>query len=1274
MRNLILTLGSLFTLSISFSQAPKVKANKYPSLFWEITGNGLSRPSYLFGTMHVSSKMAFHLSDSFYLGIKNADVVALETDPATWQEDLSKYDMEEQMYSYLRGRRDYGYQSLNDYLSINTLKAFPYEKLMMQALYSSPAIINSFLYRSGSEVSSDFEEDTYLDLYIFQAGKKWNKKVCGVEDFDESMKLVKEAYADAAKEKNQPERSYDFDEDFSFAKLEEAYRSGNLDWLDSINKVNSRSAAFDEKFVYKRNEIQANSIDSILKAKMSLFVGVGAAHLPGNRGVIELLRKKGYKLRPVKIAERDSKQKDDLEKIRVPVTFSTQTSDDAFFSVSLPGKLFSFQPTFGLLSQQQYSDMTNGSYYMVTRIFTNAGLWGHSTLDVYHKVDSVLYENIPGKMLSKQPITKNGYKGFDITNRTRRGDFQHYNIFITPFEIILFKLSGNGDYVKDSKEADQFFNSIQLKDYKTNWKKYAPSFGGFEVDLPHEAVVNNGANWQFMAYDDSVKTNFEIIRTDIHNTEFVEEDSFDLNLMEESFASSEFIDKQISSKQVNHKGYAALDAKYKYKDGSIASVRFLVQGPHYYTLVANAAKENARTAQFLNSFAIKPLIYGEPAKQTDTTLFFTVNSSVPLEKKKKKEMYPQEMFNVGRNEDEDDSLDEKDIYKDKILRNDSTGEAIYISFNKRSKYYFDDDTTTVVDTLKFETPYQDWTYRSYKRWQLPNKTRVLEYEMGDPKSSRTVHGKSFAREGIYHRLEVESDTLTKPSSFVTNFFESFTPVDTVKGFDPRKKKSEIFFTDFFSSDTTQHKRAVRNIDMLKFDSSDFINLKKAISSLTWKEKKYLDVKESFIRKLSDIPTAEASDYLKELYYSAGDTVDVQYTVLTILLDQKTTHSYNVFRDIMVNEPPVLDVGSSAPSYPRTRRYSYLNDEEDYYREGGDFFDYLSDSLLLTKKIFRDILPLININDYEEPVISLLETMVDSSMIEAKDYEIYMSKFLIEAKQLLKKQIISEKNKSIEKAQSAQEEEEKVRYRPNDEEKGSGNFKLSSYAKLLMPFWNMNPAVPALMNQLLSSNDKRLKYNTAFLLLHYKKTIPDTLLNYFAAMDEYRHELYTDLRDEKMLHLFPAKYMNQMDLARSEIKNYRSYNAPDSFVYVDKISLQQKDRNGFVYFFKYKEKKDDQTWKLATVGLLPSDPRKYEFETKKDNVKPVLSRYNEYWENRESKQYDFTEITETKINNEDPLKDQLNKTLKRMKNSKHKSAEKFYVEEHNMFSSAMIPRD
>eukprot|EP01035_Chromulina_nebulosa_P057420 gene57420-78670_t len=60
------------------------KKNKYQGLLWEITGNSLKKPSYLYGTMHVSNKVAFHLSDSFFIALNNVDMAALEIDPRIW--------------------------------------------------------------------------------------------------------------------------------------------------------------------------------------------------------------------------------------------------------------------------------------------------------------------------------------------------------------------------------------------------------------------------------------------------------------------------------------------------------------------------------------------------------------------------------------------------------------------------------------------------------------------------------------------------------------------------------------------------------------------------------------------------------------------------------------------------------------------------------------------------------------------------------------------------------------------------------------------------------------------------------------------------------------------------------------------------------------------------------------------------------------------------------------------------------------------------------------
>src|SRR5712671_2028204 len=221
MKKILLSALAFSSLLFSYAQT-KLNSKKYPSLFWEITGNGLTKPSYLFGTMHVSSKMVFHLPDSFYLGIKNVDVVALETNPESWQEDLVKYDVDGNSSNSLRYPWNNFRQMPDDYLNIRTLQFNRYEKQIEAALYSRPSTINNLLYRNYSDYSSDFEENTYLDMYIYQVGKKMGKRVAGVEKYDESMKLMMEAYRDAAKEKIHKQRSYDNDETYSADKLQEA--------------------------------------------------------------------------------------------------------------------------------------------------------------------------------------------------------------------------------------------------------------------------------------------------------------------------------------------------------------------------------------------------------------------------------------------------------------------------------------------------------------------------------------------------------------------------------------------------------------------------------------------------------------------------------------------------------------------------------------------------------------------------------------------------------------------------------------------------------------------------------------------------------------------------------------------------------------------------------------------------------------------------------------------------------------------------------------------
>jgi hypothetical protein len=202
----------------------------------------------------------------------------------------------------------------------------------------------------------------------------------------------------------------------------------------------------------------------------------------------------------------------------------------------------------------------------------------------------------------------------------------------------------------------------------------------------------------------------------------------------------------------------------------------------------------------------------------------------------------------------------------------------------------------------------------------------------------------------------------------------------------------------------------------------------------------------------------------------------------------------------------------------------------------------------------------------------------------------------------------------------------------------------------MPFWDINPAVQQPVLHMLNSSDKRLKLNTAILMLKNNKPVPDTLLKYFASMDLYRYELYSVLKHMKRTDLFPSMYNNHIDLAKSELMDVNSYNPPDTFVFLASYPVNYKNKDGQIYFFKYKKKKEENGWKIATAGLVPKDPKSYEFEeAEPENEDDVPDLY-------------FTDLTTIKFDLDEKVDVQLQKILKRKLYAKRKSAAEFYEDE------------
>lgn len=1173
------------------------KTAKYPSLLWEITGNGLNKPSYLFGTMHVSSKMVFHLSDSFYLALKSVDVVALELNPDKWQGQM--VDMNRLKDNYA----DFVQPVPATYLNENSFRIAKYDDALKAALSTEPTVVNSLLYRS-YKTREDFEEDTFLDLYIYQTGKKLGKRGTGVEDYFETEKLVLQAYADMAKEKKK--KSIDTDGESRsdiMDKAQDAYRRGDLDLMDSLDRMMDRSDAFMEKFLYKRNDIQAASIDTILK-KNSLFVGVGAAHLPGERGVIEILRRMGYTLRPVLMADRDGAQKEATDRLKVPVQFATQTAEDKFYSVDMPGPLFKMGNDYKQLERRQYSDMNNGSYYLVTRVQTHAAFLQQTENDVLKKVDSILYENIPGKILTKKPISKNGYAGFDITNRTRRGDLQRYNIFITPFEVLIFKMSGKENYV-DGEEANRFFSSIQLKELPDAAVRFQPAHGEFMVKFPHQpaehkntAGTDKAMRWEYEAVDKITGDAFLVLKKPVYNLRFLEEDDFDLKLIEESFRDPDNFEKQLKRQRTSIKGYPALDVQEKMKDGSTVYARYLIRGPHYYVVAARSKNTKKDFNAFINSFEFADFTY-KPARQyADSFLHITVNTPIVPE-------IDNDIRIITENA-ADDMLNGNNSAglfnywpkaKNVLFRSDTTGELVGLSIQEYPKYFYARDSAGFLkDEIKKFYDKNGLVLHSSDFFTLNDGVKGARIILRDTGSSRSISRMIMLKDKYLFGLAAMGDTV-KNSSFINTFFNSIKPGEKSLGRDIYGSRTSEFFEDLFSKDSTAQKRAQQSISSIYFAEQDVPAIGAAINRLTFSDKEYFSIKSKLIAELGyvkDTVNPVVVKMLKKIFEQTADTSLFQNEVFKALARHQTSESYSLYKELILQDPPVF-----------ADTYEYSN-----------MFRNLGDSLQLARELFPDLLQLSTLRDYKDQVQNLLVTLVDSNIIRAADYASYFTKIYFDAKIELKKLQVKDE-KILEKEMLKADADAPAsfisygRYNQSD---------LDDFSVLLMPFYDRKN-VQLFFERLLNSREPEVRLGAAVLLIRNNKPVPDSILQNLAADDQYRSRLYVKLEKIKQLDKFPAKYKNQEDIARSFLVTSKNYSKLDSVVFIKKQAAAYLDKKGMVYLFKYKVKKDDD-WKMGISGLQPSDEKEIYTDSK------------------------LTSMTERKLKKDEPAEEQYMNQLKR----------------------------
>ncbi len=263
------------------------------SLLWEITGNGISTPSYVFGTLHILCADDANLSDSLKTVIKETGQIFFEIDMDNMQEMMGALKFlrmnDGKKISDLLTAEEY--DKVRAYFDQNR-SAMPFT--MMNRF--KPFFVSSMI----GESMMGCEKVNGMEMQIMKEAKQYKKEIRGLESIEFQASIFDSIpYEHQAKELV---KYVDSIESYRkvMAEMVEVYRTQNLTKMEELMvKSDPGLEGYMDLLLYKRNHNWIGSMQEQMKEVSTLFA-VGAGHLPGKEGVLQLLRDKGYKVRPVK--------------------------------------------------------------------------------------------------------------------------------------------------------------------------------------------------------------------------------------------------------------------------------------------------------------------------------------------------------------------------------------------------------------------------------------------------------------------------------------------------------------------------------------------------------------------------------------------------------------------------------------------------------------------------------------------------------------------------------------------------------------------------------------------------------------------------------------------------------------------------------------------------------------------------------------------------------------------------------------------------------------
>lgn len=283
----------LTLLTVSCQSQPRLeKAPDNNTLLWEISGKGLKTPSYFFGTMHMLCPDDAKLSNGMTQVLGRIKQLYFEVD----MDDMT------QMFGSLKSMKMRNGTQLQELLTEEEYKRVKtYFEANSPLPFSmienyKPMLLSGLIEEQGLPCKST----NGMELVILEESNKYKLNVNGLETMEFQAGLFDSIpYKEQADELVKAIDSIHVEKG-AVDSLLQTYRKQDLKMIEELTSSGQgEEGKYLDLLLYKRNRNWAAQFDTIAAKGATLFA-VGAGHLPGKEGVLELLRKKGYTVTPLK--------------------------------------------------------------------------------------------------------------------------------------------------------------------------------------------------------------------------------------------------------------------------------------------------------------------------------------------------------------------------------------------------------------------------------------------------------------------------------------------------------------------------------------------------------------------------------------------------------------------------------------------------------------------------------------------------------------------------------------------------------------------------------------------------------------------------------------------------------------------------------------------------------------------------------------------------------------------------------------------------------------